>query len=305
MRKIIVILALFLSFFSQVFSLSSEIFVDKEEVSIWENFRLTLTIKNSENLENIEISQFNNLENDFDIIWQSQSNKFFSQVVNINWKLEEKREIITDYTFTLSPKRVWSFEIWPIIVSEWDLKNETNSLKIKVFENEIKSNFDDNYVLTDKKQEKIEEKKSIVFDKKIIYFIIFLIIFLIWIFIIYRKYFSSKKVKNLEKEIDFSEKIEEKKSDFLEKHEDFDNFLNLENKEFFIKIEKILKNFIFSNYSLETKNKSISEIISDIKNPEKKEFLKKINENLNKIRFSDLEIDKTEIIEDLKNFLKK
>lgn len=305
MRKIIVILALFLSFFSQVFSLSSEIFVDKEEVSIWENFRLTLTIKNSENLENIEISQFNNLENDFDIIWQSQSNKFFSQVVNINWKLEEKREIITDYTFTLSPKRVWSFEIWPIIVSEWDLKNETNSLKIKVFENEIKPNFDDNYVLTDKKQEKIEEKKSIVFDKKIIYFIIFLIIFLIWIFIIYRKYFSSKKVKNLEKEIDFSEKIEEKKSDFLEKHEDFDNFLNLENKEFFIKIEKILKNFIFSNYSLETKNKSISEIISDIKNPEKKEFLKKINENLNKIRFSDLEIDKTEIIEDLKNFLKK
>lgn len=305
MRKIIVILALFLSFFSQVFSLSSEIFVDKEEVAIWENFRLTLTIKNSENLENIEISQFNNLENDFDIIWQSQPNKFFSQVVNINWKLEEKREIITDYTFTLSPKRVWNFEIWPIIVSEWDLKNETNSLKIKVFENEIKPNFDDNYVLTDKKQEKIEEKKSIVFDKKIIYFIIFLIIFLIWIFIIYRKYFSSKKVKNLEKEIDFSEKIEEKKSDFSEKDEDFEKILNLENKEFFIKIEKILKNFIFSNYSLETKNKSISDIISDIKNPEKKEFLKKINENLNKIRFSDLEIDKTEIIEDLKNFLKK
>lgn len=173
MRKILVVLILFLSFYNPVFSFDVDISADREEIFLDEKVKLILNIKNLENLENFEIIDLNFWKN-FEIIWETQSNKFFSQSLNVNWHLEENREVLTNYSFTLQPKNIWEFEIWPIILTDSVEQKSTNSIKIKVLEN-VEKISEKNFT-NELKSDIIEDEKKNVFLKYFIIFTFFLII---------------------------------------------------------------------------------------------------------------------------------
>lgn len=277
MRTILVILILFFSYFYTVFSFEAEISIDKNELQMDESFKLILNIKKAENLENIKILNFD-LEKNFDIIWESQSIKTFSNLVSLSsWKVEEQNETSINYNFILSPKNFWEFQIWPIILDDWEKKVETNSLSVKILANQ-KNDFNQDEKIQ-KNDEKIEKK----IDFK--YFYIFIIIFLIWIFIIKLLIIKSRKSKIKE------EKIFENQEKKIEEKIDLDEKINkislLEKEEFIFEIEKILqKNNLF---------------FDDLSN----ENLQKIKKILDKMKYSNLEVDKNEVFENLKKILEK
>jgi|GEM_PF-3162033 hypothetical protein len=81
MKKILTILFLFFTVFYQAFALEVGIKTDKKEIFQNEELKLTIDIKNVSDLEKLEISK-NNLEQNFEIIGISQSNKIFSSAIN-------------------------------------------------------------------------------------------------------------------------------------------------------------------------------------------------------------------------------
>ena len=70
-------------------------------------------------------------------------------------------------------------------------------------------------------------------------------------------------------------------------------------------LEKCLKNKILEKYWIEIWNKNISEMIEQIAESEEKEKLREINLFFNKLKYSDLELDKKEFLEKLREFLEK
>ena len=120
---------------------------------------------------------------------------------------------------------------------------------------------------------------------------IFLIIIL-WI-LIYFLWFGSKK-----QEAEFND--QEQKED-----ENFRENLDINSNDFLEKAEKCIKNKILEKYWIETWNKNISEMIEQIAESEEKEKLREINLFFNKLKYSDLELDKKEFLEKIKEFLEK
>ena len=135
MKKILTILFLYFTVFYQAFALEVGIKTDKKEIFQNEELKLTIDIKNVSDLEKLEISK-NNLEQNFEIIGISQSNKIFSSAINNSWILEEEKEVLTSYSFILKPKQTWKLIIWPIEIKNWNEKIDTDKLEIKVLEEE-------------------------------------------------------------------------------------------------------------------------------------------------------------------------
>ena len=306
MRKLSCFLWLFLFFSNVVFSYEAQISSDKEELEVWETLRLEVNLKNLEELWKVEISKINGIEN-FDVIWSSQSSKIISQSKVVDGKFEEQREAITSLVLTLEPKKAWSFSIWPVVLDNWTEKKETNSLKINVSKSKIKPKLEDK---NEQKRLASEENFQKQYSEKLtktdntldnkIYFIIilaFLTLFLI-IIIIMKAYLSRKWwEKELNKDLENKQEQENIEEEIVE-------LPDVEDEKFIEKIEKILKKEISLRFNLKFKDKDISDIFKEIDFSNNKD-LEEINALLNKSKYSNLELDKTEILEKVKSFLNK
>ena len=306
MRKLSCFLWLFLFFSNVVFSYEAQISSDKEELEVWETLRLEVNLKNLEELWKVEISKINGIEN-FDVIWSSQSSKIISQSKVVDGKFEEQREAITSLVLTLEPKKAWSFSLWPVVLDNWTEKKETNSLKINVSKSKIKPKLEDK---NEQKRLASEENFQKQYSEKLtktdntldnkIYFIIilaFLTLFLI-IIIIMKSYLSRKWwEKELNKDLENKQEQENIEEEIVE-------LPDVEDEKFIEKIEKILKKEISLRFNLKFKDKDISDIFKEIDFSNNKD-LEEINALLNKSKYSNLELDKTEILEKVKSFLNK
>ncbi len=303
MKKIIVLLSLLLFSTDCVFTYEVDIKADKTEINSKDDFVslnvdftwIDWDIDISELLESIKKVKW--MEN-FDISLINQWFSFISQWIIKNWQLEEKKEGRASYTFSLIPKKTWEFDIWPFSFDkDWE-KRQIDALKIKVVNENIhqenkasdlklalNNNSTGNFLIETK--EKVDEKSWIN-----TFLIIFFWIIILWI-LIYFLWFGSKK-----QEAEFND--QEQKED-----ENFRENLDINSNDFLEQAEKSIKNKILEKYWIEIWNKNISEMIEQIAESEEKEKLKEINLFFNKLKYSDLELDKKEFLEKIKEFLEK
>ena len=303
MKKIIVLLSLLLFSTDCVFTYEVDIKADKTEINSKDDFVslnvdftwIDWDIDISELLESIKKVKW--MEN-FDISLINQWFSFISQWIIKNWQLEEKKEGRASYTFSLIPKKTWEFDIWPFSFDkDWE-KRQIDALKIKVVnENVHQENKDSDLNLalnTDSEHNYLIKTKEKVDEKSWIntFLIIFFWIIILWI-LIYFLWFGSKR-----QEVEFNDK--EQKED-----ENFRENLDINSNDFLEKAEKCIKNKILEKYWIEIWNKNISEMIEQIAESEEKEKLREINLFFNKLKYSDLELDKKEFLEKLREFLEK
>lgn len=303
MKKIIVLLSLLLFSTDCVFTYEVDIKADKTEINSKDDFVslnvdftwIDWDIDISELLESIKKVKW--MEN-FDISLINQWFSFISQWIIKNWQLEEKKEGRASYTFSLIPKKTWEFDIWPFSFDkDWE-KKQIDALKIKVVNENVhqenkdsdlklalNNNSTGNFLIETK--EKVDEKSWIN-----TFLIIFFWIIILWI-LIYFLWFGSKR-----QEVEFND--QEQKED-----ENFRENLDINSNDFLEKAEKCIKNKILEKYWIEIWNKNISEMIEQIAESEEKEKLKEINLFFNKLKYSDLELDKKEFLEKLREFLEK
>lgn len=303
MKKIIVLLSLLLFSTDCVFTYEVDIKADKTEINSKDDFVslnvdfiwIDWDIDISELLESIKKVKW--MEN-FDISLINQWFSFISQWIIKNWQLEEKKEGRASYTFSLIPKKTWEFDIWPFSFDkDWE-KKQIDALKIKVVNKNVhqenrnsdlklalNNNSTGNFLIETK--EKVDEKSWIN-----TFLIIFFWIIILWI-LIYFLWFGSKR-----QEVEFNDK--EQKED-----ENFRENLDINSNDFLEKAEKCIKNKILEKYWIEIWNKNISEMIEQIAESEEKEKLREINLFFNKLKYSDLELDKKEFLEKLREFLEK
>ena len=303
MKKIIVLLSLLLFSTDCVFTYEVDIKADKTEINSKDDFVslnvdftwIDWDIDISELLESIKKVKW--MEN-FDISLINQWFSFISQWIIKNWQLEEKKEGRSSYTFSLIPKKTWEFKIWPFSFDkDWE-KKQIDALKIKVVNENVhqenkasdlklalNNNSTGNFLIETK--EKVDEKSWIN-----TFLIIFFWIIILWI-LIYFLWFGSKK-----QEVEFNDQEQKENENFREN-------LDINSNDFLEKAEKCIKNKILEKYWIEIWNKNISEMIEQIAESEEKEKLKEINLFFNKLKYSDLELDKKEFLEKIKEFLEK
>ena len=303
MKKIIVLLSLLLFSTDCVFTYEVDIKADKTEINSKDDFVslnvdfiwIDWDIDISELLESIKKVKW--MEN-FDISLINQWFSFISQWIIKNWQLEEKKEGRASYTFSLIPKKTWEFDIWPFSFDkDWE-KRQIDALKIKVVNKNVhqenrnsdlklalNNNSTGNFLIETK--EKVDEKSWIN-----TFLIIFFWIIILWI-LIYFLWFGSKR-----QEVEFNDKEQKEDKNFREN-------LDINSNDFLEKTEKCIKNKILEKYWIETWNKNISEMIEQIAESEEKEKLREINLFFNKLKYSDLELDKKEFLEKIKEFLEK
>lgn len=289
MKKIFVIFLLFFSVYYETFAFEAELITDKNIFKKYEKIKATIKVKDLEDFSNLSFLKIN-LDKNLEITWNSQSSKTMYQSKIINWKLEEKREMQLEIDLLLKSKKEWEFEIWPFILTDWKTEFTTNSLKIKVLENEN---------LADKSN--VKEKEKINFEIEYLNYILFFVIVLFWFLLIIKflmkNNFNKKELKNPEQPKLLPQALDLKNKNFL---------LELNNEDFTFEIEQFLKKYILFKYDLNFENKNISEILEE-KNVSKidLDYLRKINNSLDKINYSNLEVDKQEILTDLEHFLEK
>ena len=303
MKKIIVLLSLLLFSTDCVFTYEVDIKADKTEINSKDDF-VSLNVDFTWIDGDIDISEL--LESREEVKWMenfhisliNQWFSFISQWIIKNWQLEEKKEGRASYTFSLIPKKTWEFKIWPFSFDkDWE-KRQIDALKIKVVNENVhqenkasdlklalNNNSTGNFLIETK--EKVDEKSWIN-----TFLIIFFWIIILWI-LIYFLWFGSKR-----QEVEFNDK--EQKED-----ENFRENLDINSNDFLEKAEKCIKNKILEKYWIETWNKNISEMIEQVAESEEKEKLKEINLFFNKLKYSDLELDKKEFLEKIKEFLEK
>ncbi|PZM86791.1 hypothetical protein DLH72_00060 [Candidatus Gracilibacteria bacterium] len=299
MKKIFTILILFLFFFYPVFAYEAEISVNNEKVLLSDNFKLSINIKNVDNLEEIQISKINGIDN-FEVLGTNQSNRVFSQSKVVNGKIEEQRETTTLFEFILKPKNIGEFSLGPISFDNGVEKKDTNIVKINVLKDEVEVKNDlpenTNYSLP---VDEFSGKNNINDDKDGILFFILIALFILLVFMIFLQTLRNKRdIDNLEnsnKNTGYEDSLEENLNNL-----DFD----INSKNFVSDIENVLKIKINKKYNISHENKSLGEIIEST-DFEDKELLNKINLGLNKIKYSDLYFDKEKFLEDVKSYLGK
>lgn len=134
--KKVFLLALFLIIFilniNNLFALNkANLTVDNNKIDINDYLRLNIIIETN-TWWNIWVEKINWLEENFDIVWQSQSQSNNSQTTIINWKTQDQISIYYNIILELKAKKKWSFEIWPVNITEWNKKIKTNSVKVEI-----------------------------------------------------------------------------------------------------------------------------------------------------------------------------
>lgn len=121
MRKIaIYILLLFISI--PTYGLGIELSSEVSEVQEWESFDIIIDIDTS-GQDEIALDTIGWIEN-FDILAQSRSQRF----VSINWETETQDRLL----FTLIPKSIWDFTLWPVSAVSSGSTINSNTVDVSV-----------------------------------------------------------------------------------------------------------------------------------------------------------------------------
>lgn len=294
MKKIILLLSIFC--FTQTYALTSSLEIDKNKAQVDERVWLKLTINSWEN-EQINVKEIKWIEN-FDILGQSQSSSFS----NINWKTNS----VIELEFSLSPKKKWNYEIWPIVLNDGKTDILTNSVKVeisweKMFLNNtntnninIKNNPKTNLWNLSPPEEEIKkfEEKS---DYKI--FLLILIISLLIIIV----YFSLKKLNTSP----LASQIQPSPLPPLPRgrgeNNDYDIiFPNINDDDFIWKIDELIKQKITNKYYIDTKTKSYSQILELIENKNDKQKFKEIFDIIIQAKYSNTITNNEKLLEIIK-----
>ena len=130
MKRFLIFIGLFFLFLWHTFALETNLSVDNSVSNINEylNIRLQISSDDLASIKQIKILWLD----DFEKVWQSQSQSSSSKVVMINWKTESKTTTIINFDLQLKPLKNWEFEIWPAIIDTWSWEIKTNVVKVKI-----------------------------------------------------------------------------------------------------------------------------------------------------------------------------
>ena len=189
----------------------------------------------------------------FDILHKSSSSSF--QIVN--W---EKKSNVS-FIFSLLPKDVWNFSLWPVFLKNWNNELESNVIKIKVEKKEksIKNLIDSKNNENLEDIHDIETVRFFWFNDFILYFVLLFFFFILFFFIL-NKYF---------KKIESENKASLQKENFYDK-----NLLNiisrlkklkesssiLEKKDFYEKLNLIFRDYFKFSWIKLAENMSLNEL---------------------------------------------
>ena len=162
----------------------------------------------------------------FNIVWQSQSQSSSTSIVSINWKTQQKTITTYNITLSLKPKNSWEFTLWPTIVSINNKIYKSNSIKINtknIQTSQIipsistqqtqttpqtsiqnQTNHNQNFQQT---QQQIPEIKATKIQTHNYYWIISLLIGLIilWIIIVYKFIKEDKNSEKIENNLEITQ----------------------------------------------------------------------------------------------------
>lgn len=297
-KKISLLIILFISFFSSIYAFDATISTTKDKINLNDYTKLRIQVELRDE-KNVEIKEIKWIEN-FDILSNTQWSSSSSNIVVVNWQTKTETKSINYIDLTLSPKKAWNYILWPAVLTDWTNSKETNSINISV---------DDKKIVNDDLRSNRNFEREQNWDHiEIIFSIIALSLLLITFWIIYKfypnfynKYFDILKTrtnKYLKKSENNIEKINEESEESKEII-----YPEISDIEFAEKINVILRNKLKNKYYIENIDaKSYNEIYELLpEDIEDKQKLKTIIDTLNKLKYSNLDLEKNEILELIKN----
>ncbi len=321
MKKILFWLFLFFLLFKQIFAFDASLVSNKTNYNLWDNINISLKLETTKWWK-FQIKTIKWLEN-FNIIWQSQSQSSASSVEIINWVTKSVTKTTLNLDLILQAKKSWKFEIWPAIISDWKNEIKTNSIVIniwkwfssllgtsKIIQNNNVSNSVNNINKNDLWwNENLNVKKYS--ESNLSVYVLFLIVLLwvIWtLLFLYNKWllFENKKInkKEWEEQNDFVElnKENDEKINFEERKEIEIKYPSLEDDDFEEKIDKIFRQKIYKEFHIkDIDSLTYNEILEKINDNDKKEKIKEIIDLLMKIKYSNIILDKNKVLDLIKN----
>jgi hypothetical protein len=227
--------------------LKANINTENNKIDINDTLNLNISIETDEWWE-ISISSIKWLDENFEVVWRSQSQWSSTQVVVVNWKTETKTSVSHQLNLELKAKKKWNYEIWPANIIEWNQKIETNSIKVEIWWDKLflnnnhlqVPNWNNMQIKTKKENEEPSDfwkdiEKQSFYDNKNLYFIIIIfIITWLWIYIIIKqkKLINNKVLSNKTDEKTDELNFEEDKNDII--------YPEINDTDFVRKIDKIL-----------------------------------------------------------------
>lgn len=201
----------------------------------------------------------------FDIIGQTKNQK----IENINWK--ETTQITK--TYTLKPKSVWEYKLWPISILGWpNPKKLTKSITITVQDQKEIQNTEN------KTQNEINIKQT---NSPYLYVLVTILILLVLIYL-YLWYLEKKEVNTKKNKKEEQKKEEKEDKDYLEL------------------LTKELDKYIEEKAWKKLEWLTIYEKLEFEKDEKTKKVLKTIYEKINEYKYSGKKIDKENLLEELK-----
>lgn len=301
-QKFAIIIVAVLSFNLQTSAFDVGIALNQREVSVDDYFTLQIEVQ-MDDWKDLEVEEIKWLEN-FELISSSQSQASSTSISVINWKAETISKFVNSINLVLKPLNEWKFLLWPVVIRWEDEVKETNSLEVSVLgsRNSI-------YIWSDD----VDEIEEIVNDellnesgdierlsnKHIIYFFaggILIILLLVWIiFYVRRNDFWVEDDEKMENENDGME------DDF--ENEEMEVYPRVSGKNFVLDIEKVFRNKLSKKYGIKKSYDEISNLLNnDLIDSENKKVLRDIVDNINKLKYSNVLVDKAKLLEMVKKF---
>jgi hypothetical protein len=277
--KMFLFIWLFIWLISNIFAFDANLQLDKSETNINDNINLRVEI-NSTKWWQIWITNIKWLEN-FDLISKSQSQSSSTSVIVINWKTQNKTKSTINLDLTLKPKSKWEFVLWPAILEAGSWKILTNTVKIKVWwdnlfiNNNVSNSTNQKQInnLWQQRESKIEtynkvEKRS--FDNSRDLYLLLIILLFTWIgFYI----LNNNKFKGFIKKSELAKgtKWADKENEELDNNEvNFEKVEKIEypevnDSDFISKVDNVLRNKLELKFNIKNINsKTYDELLKEI-----------------------------------------
>lgn len=294
-KKISLLSILFISFLPNIYAFDATISATKDKINLNDYTKLRIQVELKDE-KNVEIKEIKWIEN-FDILSNTQWSSSSSNIVVVNWQTKTETKSVNYIDLTLSPKKAWNYILWPAILTDWTNSKETNSLNISVDDKKIIN--DDFHWNRGFEREQNWDYLEVIFS----IIALFLLIITFWIIYkfypdFYNKHFENFKNKYLKKSGNNIEKINEESQETKELI-----YPEISDIDFAEKINVILRNKLKNKYYIENIDaKSYNEIYELLpEDIEDKQKLKNIIDTLNKLKYSNLDLEKNEILELVRN----
>jgi len=326
-EKILLFLWLFFLFLWHTFALEASLDLDKKVSSIndYLNLRLQISSDDLASIKQIKIAWLDNFEK----LWQSQSQSSSSQIVIINWKTQQKTMTTVNLDLTLKPLKTWEFEIWPAIIDTWSWEIKTNTIKVKIdwtniwiWNNNVgappvgaqngNNNIWNN--ISGQTQRSAPTTKNVVVNpsvhseinlddykqnnKELYILLIILVLFSLWFYYLLKnnKQTLEKTEKQDSQQGGFSPLKTEQEQDFEEKQEI--EYPETDEKDFIKKAEKALRKKLEQKFNIKNIDSlTFDEIEKEIQD---KLDLKELFAMINKAKYSNIITDYSKILEKIK-----